>query len=58
MQYGHFDNENREYVTDRVDLPEEDLFYEEKGYQRTDLTVCGPGLSAFTIRHTVEIIMN
>ena len=21
MQYGHFDNENREYVIDRVDLP-------------------------------------
>ena len=21
MQYGHFDNKNREYVIDRVDLP-------------------------------------
>ena len=21
MQYGHFDNENREYVIDRIDLP-------------------------------------
>ena len=41
MQYGHFDNEKREYVIDRVDLP-------------TSWTIRQADISSINLRNTIE----